>query len=142
MESYIKISLNSKINPEPIILPQNLNQLISEFKNAYNLNKNQLSNLKIYYIKENEGEYKAKEKIKIYLENEAVYKEFLQENNIDLIEAEIDEGKIKVIENIKDLHIKSNFLEKINNNKMIRCFIKNCYLIPSIKIVKDKNNNF
>ena len=59
MEAYIEISLNPNKSHKHIAFPINFEQLKAEFKKAYDLTQNQLSNLKIYCTKGN---------IKIYLE--------------------------------------------------------------------------
>ena len=132
METYIEINLNPNKNHKHIALPINFDQLKVEFKNAYDLTQIQLSNLKIYYTK---GD------IKIYLENDSTYKSFLSENNIELIEAEVNVEENKEENKIIDIPEDTN-LKNINKSKILRCCEKNCYLIPSIKIIRDENNNF
>ena len=131
MKNYIKICLNSKKDPINIALPIDFDQLKAEFKKAYDLTQNQLSNLKIYYSESNK---------KNYLENNSSYESFILKNDIKLIEAEISIEEKKEDNKIIDIPNDSNL--KIDNRKTLRCCEKNCYLNPSINIIKDDNSNF
>ena len=85
MESTIKISLNSILHNQNVTLPANLEQLKSTYKKIYNLTDNQLSKLKIYYMKQ-----EKEEKVKINLETDKEYMNFYLEEHPDLIQADLE----------------------------------------------------
>ena len=132
MEAKINIRLNPQEEYKLIALPINFAQLKAEFKKAYDLTENQLSNLTIYYYKRYSDEAK-------FLENDSTYNSFLSENDNGLIEADINEEENKEENIIKVISEDSNL--ESEKEKILRCCENNCYLIPSIKIIKDKNNN-
>ena len=136
MESSIKISLNSIIHEQKITLPPNLEQLKSTFKKIYNLSEQQLSKIKIYYMK-----LEKDKKIKKNLENDSDYMNFYLETHPDIIEAEIDDKFIEadLLNNIIPTPDLPNLED---NNNCLRCLEKDCFLVPFIKLHKDKNNNF
>jgi hypothetical protein len=133
MESSIKISLNSIIHNQTITLPANFDQLKTTYKRIFNLNDKQISKIKIFYMKQ-----EKEEKVKIYLENDKEYSDFYLEEHPDLIQAELSEEDIGII---KNNNVTPN-MPDIDNNNCLRCLEKNCYLIPLIKLNKDKDNNF
>ena len=135
MEISIKISLNSNIHNQQITLPANLEQLKTVYKKIYNLNDKQLSKIKIYYMKQ-----EKEEKVKINLDNDKEYMNFYLEEHPDLIQADLDID-LDEIANPNNDFVTPN-LPNIDNNNCLRCLEKDCFLIPLIKVNKDKDNNF
>ena len=134
MESSIKISLNSNIHEKNIILPANLEQLKSVYKKIYNLNDQQIPNLKIYYMKE-----EKEQKIKINLVNDSDYMNFYLGEHPDLIEAELDNLIIEANSSPNMIKPDSHIIE--TNSNCLRCLEKECFLVPFIILHKDQNNN-
>ena len=128
METLFKISLKSTFNNQ--ILPQNLEQLKFIYKKIFNLNDEQLSKLKIYYMKQEKDQ-----KIKENLENESDYMNFYSKYHSDLIEAELEN---ETIGNIKsnDITPIPNLSNESYDNNCLRCLEKDCFLIPYIKLIK------
>ena len=136
METLFKINFKLTFNEQKkLILPPNLMQLKLIYKKTFNLNDKELSNLKIYYTKE-----EKKNKIKKNLENETDYMNFYLQEHHDCIEAEVEK---EIDDDIKSIIMipNQNLLYKLNNNNYLRCLEKDCFLVPYITLNKDKDNN-
>lgn len=136
MESTIKISLNSIIHNQNVTLPANLEQLKSTYKTIYNLTDNQLSKLKIYYMKQEKDK-----KVKINLETDKEYMNFYLEEHPDLIQADLEKDISEFVK-FNDAIQTPNLPNADNHNNCLRCLEKDCFLIPCISLNKDKENNF